>query len=83
MKFALKKLKIYPEASQQSVCFHADFWVDDMCIAEVKNMGEGKPHVWKPVTYYQKFKAEEIKRKLGLARLAADLDSWVDSVIKA
>lgn len=82
MKFALKKLKIYEEASEKSVCFHADFWVDDMCIAEVKNLGEGKPHIWKTVTYYQKFKPEFIKAKLGNARLACDLDSWVDSVIK-
>ena len=83
MKLALKKLHIFEEASEKSVCFVADFWVDDMCVAEVKNTGDGKPHVWKVVTYYQKFKPEELQAKLLNARHVTDLDSWVNSVVKA
>lgn len=83
MKLALKKIKVFEEASDKSVCFFADFWVDDMCVAEVKNLGDGKPHVWKPVKFYQKFKPEQIEAKLNAAKLATDLDHWVNSVIKA
>jgi len=83
MKFALKKLHVFEEASDKSVCFVADFWVDDMCISEVKNTGDGKPHVWSPVKYYQKFKPEEIAAKLSNAKHVTDLDAWVNSVVKA
>jgi hypothetical protein len=83
MKLALKKLHIFEEASDKSVCFVADFWVDDMCISEVKNTGDGKPHEWKPVKYYQKFKAEDIAARLANARHMTDLDAWVNSVVRA
>lgn len=82
MRLQLKKVKIYPEASQKSTCFHADLWIDDMCVAEVKNTGEGKSHEWKAVTYYQKFKPYEIEDKLKNAQHAMDLDHWVDGQIQ-
>ena len=41
MKLQLKKVKVYDELSEETICFTAELYVDNKKIATVKNDGHG------------------------------------------
>jgi hypothetical protein len=41
MKLQLKKVKIYDELSEETICFTAELYVDGKKVAVVKNSGQG------------------------------------------
>jgi hypothetical protein len=65
-EFELRKVKCYPELSEETECFTAEFWVDGEQIAVVKNDGHGgcnsftpvKGFTWKDVAPYETIEME-------------------------
>lgn len=49
MKYSLKSVKTLGSASQDSLCFSASLYADNVKIADVSNDGWGGPNSYKPV----------------------------------
>ena len=41
MSYELKKVKIYDELSEETMCFKAEIWEDGKLVADVSNTGKG------------------------------------------
>lgn len=48
--FELKKIKHYPQMSEETECFSAELWVDNKHVANIKNVGQGGSNDFHPIT---------------------------------